>query len=143
MFREQIARGVELLNEKFPGWFKGINLEDLNLEDVFYSGQGDCGCVLAQVAYLQEKDKLTGYNEGYRGLCDTLKLLPVEPWPRPWSSKPEPAPTFSERNLAAHYGFNLHYTKEQYDSGISRTDEYRQLTEEWKEVIRGLQRRQS
>lgn len=42
MYTEQIERGVEWLNENYPDWVKGINLETLNMVD-------SKSCILGQL----------------------------------------------------------------------------------------------
>ena len=49
MFEEQIKRGVQVLNEKKPGWAYSINIESLNIITPAY-------CVLGQV--------YGGYSDG-------------------------------------------------------------------------------
>lgn len=49
--QQRVANGIQLLNEKVPGWIDKINLEKLNILHYW-------NCVLGQV--------IGGYNEGLR-----------------------------------------------------------------------------
>lgn len=53
--REDIARGIALLNEKVPGWHMRIDLDRLDMNSGRFDMQSEpeeldgCGCILAQV----------------------------------------------------------------------------------------------
>jgi hypothetical protein len=60
---QRVNRGVELLDNEFPGWEKYIDTSRLDI------ASGYC-CVLAQLA--ENKFKIT--QEGFSGLCKVLGL---------------------------------------------------------------------
>lgn len=51
MFEERIARGMALLDKRFPGWWLNINVDrlDMSKPDFYPLRPPSCGCVLAQV----------------------------------------------------------------------------------------------
>lgn len=54
MFEDRIARGMALLDRKYPGWSMHINLDQLSMTSPSYrvTREYPCGCILAQVGVL-------------------------------------------------------------------------------------------
>jgi hypothetical protein len=128
-YEQQIAKGVALLDEKMPGWWKRIDLDHLNMAVCETYFRGDCGCVLAQLDYDDEDGRDRG---DYPRLAKALGLDTT-------FRVRNPAP-----NHAEHYGFTL--PLDQMDAATSAASDdldeadameslFEPLTAEWKATI--------
>lgn len=90
-------RGAAFLDKKFGsrGWRRRIRRRDLHMESGMYQGQGDCGCILAQlygeydaetVGLTEHKAAVLGfvaaaepYSKNYERLTSAWKKVLREP----------------------------------------------------------------
>jgi hypothetical protein len=69
---ERVANGAQLLDEKYPGWYRKINLDDLDIESA-------CNCICGQLG--EYEDKLwTDFAEENLGSPPDQVFSPNEVW---------------------------------------------------------------
>lgn len=116
-FKENVARGVALLDEKKPGWYKQIDVKKLHLSSC-------TDCVLGQL-YGSEADlgqkcgpnSLAGLIAG-SGYCLGTYTLGLTSW---------------EGDLPAKHGFSIEIPRCDSDCGYNR--DWAGLTKAWVDAI--------
>jgi len=127
MFREQIERGMDLLDRRFPGWSMHINIDRLDMAVPSFPGfpleptDDICGCVLGQLGVIIPHGNFRKFRDStnwgsYNYMLDVL---------------------FGENSCVipttniAEYGFTVDLIRSSLDSA----ELWNILTREWKQAL--------